>query len=224
VRVSGLCVASVALGVSILTSPTLARADADIDTYSTIAPTGSARSSDENPPPALSSSPASQQSTTPLALRPSQPTVALRLSDESSNSSLGWKLVALMLVIGAVVYGLRRRTAPRPTSTDLVIARRASLGLRSELIVVNVDGQRLLLGVTPHSIHTLAVLDSADESPSPVSAATAEPFARESPLEAMLDSTEDVRPNDRPVKRSARPKDDQIPGQARGLASLRRRR
>ena len=137
---------------------------------------------------------------------------------------MGWKLVALTLVGGSVVYGLRRRTAPRSASTDLVIARRASLGFRSELIVVNVDGQRLLLGVTPHSIQTLAALDSVDESRSPVSAATAEPPTRGSPFEEMLDATENAHANDHPVKRSARPKDDQIPGQARGLASLRRRR
>ena len=59
-----------------------------------------------------------------------------------------------------------RRPQANPASHDLTIVSRTSIGVRSELLIVNVDGQRLLIGVTAGSIQRLATL------PDPLDAVT----------------------------------------------------
>ncbi|HSY20919.1 MAG TPA: flagellar biosynthetic protein FliO [Polyangiaceae bacterium] len=100
---------------------------------------------------------------TPLALRPNKP---LELAHEPPPSSMGWKLVALAAILGGAVFYARKKMWVKPTEDgQLTIVRRATVGFRSELLVVNVEGQRLLLGVTPNSIQSLAVLDADESSP-----------------------------------------------------------
>jgi len=100
---------------------------------------------------------------TPLALRPNKP---LELAHEPPPSSMGWKLVALAAILGGVAFYARKKMWVKPTEDgQLTIVRRATVGFRSELLVVNVEGQRLLLGVTPNSIQSLAVLDADEPSP-----------------------------------------------------------
>ncbi len=99
---------------------------------------------------------------TPLSLRPTR---ATPLSEEPSQPGLGWKLVALLLAGGIGLWSWRRsaRRAPVEATHALRILRRLPIGVRSELIMVDVDGQRLLLGVTPNAIQNLfiAPLDDA---------------------------------------------------------------
>jgi flagellar protein FliO/FliZ len=100
---------------------------------------------------------------TPLALRPNKP---LELAHEPPPSSMGWKLVALAAILGGAAFYARKKMWVKPTEDgQLTIVRRATVGFRSELLVVNVEGQRLLLGVTPNSIQSLAVLDADESSP-----------------------------------------------------------
>jgi flagellar protein FliO/FliZ len=172
-------------------------------------------------PPMLAASPAA--TTTPLAIRPK----AIALAPDSSDSGLGWKIVAFLALVGGGAYYLRKRFRPAGVADDgrLTIVRRASIGIRSELLVVNVEGQRLLIGVTPNSIQSLAILDAdepeqlraADPRPSPGATTVGERFA------AMLQAA-DARPSattraDAPTAED----EDDMAGQARGLMALRRR-
>ncbi len=60
------------------------------------------------------------------------------------------------------------RSATPQIGSDMAVLRRTSLGMRSELLLVEIEGQRLLLGVTPHGSQTLYVLpDSQGKAPSP---------------------------------------------------------
>jgi flagellar biogenesis protein FliO len=109
------------------------------------------------------SAPGSAETGTPLVLRPSKP---LELAHEPPPSSMGWKLVALAAILGGAAYYARKKLWVKPAEDgQLTIVRRATVGFRSELLVVNVEGQRLLLGVTPNSIQSLAVLDAEEPSP-----------------------------------------------------------
>jgi hypothetical protein len=116
-------------------------------------------------------------------------------------------------------------------SVPLAILRRTPVGFRSELVVVDVEGQRFLLGVTPHSIQSLATLDSDSASEAPAMAPAASVGDK---FSAMLDSAErrsSARErNDPPassVGQAAVPTvqdDADVAGQARGLLALRGRR
>jgi flagellar protein FliO/FliZ len=112
----------------------------------------------QDPPRDTSGPPVS--SATPLALRPSRP---LELAQEPPHAGLGWKVVAVMALLGGTAFYLRKRVRPKRLGSEtLTIVRRASVGFRSELLIVNVEGQRLLIGVTPQSIQSLAVLDGEE--------------------------------------------------------------
>jgi flagellar protein FliO/FliZ len=222
VRFSRLCIAALTLAAGCLASP--AQALADAVPASSIASPGITTSLGDSPQSSPISSVVAPESATPLALRPNQPGVPLQLSDESSRLTLGWKLALVTLLLGCIAYFFRRRSRAHPANADLVIVRRTSIGLRSELLVVNVDGQRLLLGITPNSIHTLAVLDVADEPLSAPSAAAPEAPTPGPSFGAMHDAIEDVHSPDRTTKRSSSPNHGEVPGQARGLTFVRRRR
>ncbi|HEY4014503.1 MAG TPA: flagellar biosynthetic protein FliO [Polyangiaceae bacterium] len=188
------------------------------------------------PPPMLAADPVASATplpatpllATPLLVRPKP----IALAPESSDSGLGWKIVAFMAIVGGAAYYMRKRVRPSVLADDgrLTIVRRTSIGIRSELLVVNVEGQRLLIGVTPNSIQSLAILDA--DGPEPARAAdddlpagsgsttVGERFA------AMLQAA-DARPP--AASASARTEaalaEDEatMAGQARGLLALRRR-
>jgi flagellar protein FliO/FliZ len=181
-------------------------------------------------PSVFAAAPAAAEPGTPLALRPSKP---LELAKEPpSGGSLGWKIVAILLVLGGVALFARKRLQPVVISdARLNIVRRTGIGLRSELVIVDVDGQRLLLGVTPSSIQMLATLEGED-APGALAASlgsTDERFA------ALLDAAD--RRSSRPrveaasasqpardPREEAAPDPDEVAGQARGLLALRGRR
>jgi flagellar biogenesis protein FliO len=186
---------------------------------------------------------ATSDGTTPLALRPSK---ALQLSQEPQGPGLGWKVVSIVAILGGAAFYLRKRAAPkRLDDTGLTIVRRAAIGLRSELLVVNVEGQRLLLGVTPHSIQNLAILDGdvaapavPMEMPEEASSALGDRFAAMLKAADPRESGRGTDPTRRPdsSREAARPaaeairqdlpeaaREAALAGQARGLAGLRRR-
>lgn len=192
-------------------------------------------------PPQDTSSP-NADTATPLALRANKP---LELSREPEHTSLGWQVVAVVAIIGGAVFYMRKRVLPqRPDAGGLAIVRRTPIGLRCELLVVNVEGQRLLIGVTPHSIQSLAVLDGEEaeaisgETSNPVPTAVGDRFAAmlkaaeprddvrggaqarrsESGSEGARATADALRANPPEASREAA-----LAGQARGLAGLRRR-
>jgi flagellar biogenesis protein FliO len=184
--------------------------------------------------------PATADSATPLALRPTR---SLELAREPQHAGWGWKVMAVVVILGGAAFYIRKRVPKRPTDQGLTIVRRTQIGIRSELLIVNVEGQRLLIGVTPNSIQSLAVLDG-EELAAPSDLPDQEPSALGDRFAAMLKAAE---PRDVPraadvtrrqesgstgarsAPEVARPdlpeaaREAALAGQARGLVGLRRR-
>jgi flagellar biogenesis protein FliO len=167
-------------------------------------------------------------SATPLALRPGK---LLELARQPPRAGLGWRVLAFIAILGGAAFYARKLLQPaRVDDVRLTIVRRAPIGIRSELLVVHVEGQRLLIGVTPHAIQSLAVLDGDDAASlppeAPASAAdVALDAARSSVGErfaAMLQTADSRAPGNRHEGTSAAD-EAALAGQARGLLALRRR-
>lgn len=124
-----------------------------------------------SPTPAATPAPAEQaphaeapvESKTPLAARPTKP---LTLAPEPASTPWGYKVLAGFGVAAAAALWIRnkRRMTTKTTKRSRIdVLARQSVGVRSELLVVEVDGTRLFLGMTPNSIQTLSAL-TADEA------------------------------------------------------------
>ena len=134
--------------------------------------TASVCSADEAPTPAIAATAAAPIAAAPIAAAPlaTEPTATplqlrathpLELAQDPVSNYAAWKLAAALAVMAAGAYALKKHNDKnRPTETirSLQVLKKLSIGVRTELIVVDVDGQRLLLGVTPSSIQTLASL------------------------------------------------------------------
>jgi len=167
---------------------------------------------------------------TPLQVRASKP---LTLDSAPAGSNVGWKLLGMALVAGAGVWLWKRRPhrSLPAAAPQLAILRRTSLGVRSELILVELEGQRLLLGVTPNSIQNLYIVPTtyADEL-----AAEAEPTAFARRLVGAIEKHESERAEILPTPaasrrtkkaaKSSEPLAPEVEGQARGLLTLGERR
>jgi flagellar biogenesis protein FliO len=100
---------------------------------------------------------------TPLQVRPSAPLV---LEPAPAGPGFGWKVFALAIAAGGCGLWLWKKRASSPTDKrvpELRILGRTSAGPRCELLLIELEGQRLLLGVTPQSIQNLYII--ADASP-----------------------------------------------------------
>jgi flagellar biogenesis protein FliO len=109
------------------------------------------------PEDALKGLPKADDGHTPLGVRPSKP---LTLAPESTSSGIGWKLAFAAAAVGLGVWGMRKRNAQKRNAPKhaIDIVSRKALGVRSELLVVTIDDQTFLLGVTPTSIGMLTTL------------------------------------------------------------------
>lgn len=106
--------------------------------------------------------PAPASTGTPLAPRPTHVEKPL---PAPNFAGLAAKMGFALVVVGGGLYLYRRRMGkPMAVAPTLSIVARTSLSLRNELVVVEVDGQRLLLGVTPTSITRLTVLSETTAS------------------------------------------------------------
>jgi flagellar biogenesis protein FliO len=164
---------------------------------------------------------------TPLQVRPSKP---LALESSPKGASVGWKLLGMVLVAGAGFWLWKRRPSrPSPLVVpELAILRRTRLGVRSELVLVDLDGQRILLGVTPHSVQNLYIVPDAETDEPDVDIETS-PYARR--LAQLIEPGEEIRSEAPPgpvppagLKRSRKvtkpvsdPGNAPVEGQARGL-------
>lgn len=166
----------------------------------------------------------------------------IALAPPASHPGGGWIALATLAAAGVGAWSWRKtRTQARASeSSRLRVVTRATIGSRSELVIVDAGGQRLLLGVAPGGITTLATLDDLDEpareaAPSPAAAPRGEPRRPETRppeslrarLDAMIDSAADapvLRKERVHAARSAPADDFAIEGQARGLLSLGRGR
>lgn len=105
----------------------------------------------------------------PLSLRKS-PDQPLAMSSAPPSDGLWFKLGLCCLIVGGAVWLLRKRglLAPPAKAQAMTILGRTSIGVRSELLLVEVEGQKLVLGVTPSTVSRLAVLPIDGDAPSTV--------------------------------------------------------
>ena len=175
-----------------------------------------------------------------------RPNRALNLAPASSGRE-DWKLIVGVggLAVGIFIWKRRSDAASSSSGPELKIVRRAPLQHHGELLVVEVGGQRMLLGATSNSVQHLATLEGADESAvehaissvpavalatPPSTVAPPEPARDESAarFEAMLAAARSVPERDtlrtpprRPtLPREAPPSEDEVEEQVRGLVSL----
>lgn len=151
---------------------------------------------------------------TELTLRPSKP---LELAPPQSSTSTGTKLLFAACAIGAVVFWFKRKGQPgAKTAPRLRVAARAQLGLRNEIVVVEVDGETFLLGVGPAGVQRIADLGTPHEAP-------AEEPAREkdSAIEDRFERL--LGPRETPRRTETR-ETPHVAGQAEGLLALARGR
>jgi flagellar biogenesis protein FliO len=111
-------------------------------------------------PPVAAPAPvaAAKEPEAPLALRPPAP---LTLAAEPPSTPWGYKALfgAAILAAGFIVWKKRRALAADPkAATPVRVLGKTTMGLRGELALVEVGGMRLLVGITPSSMQTLAVL------------------------------------------------------------------
>lgn len=97
-----------------------------------------------------------------LPLRPNKP-LSMAPAESSGASGL-WKLALAGVLAAGGVWLYKRRAknmagaAPAP---KIRVVTRTQLAMRSELVVVEVDGATMLLGVTPHAIQLVTTLGDA---------------------------------------------------------------
>ena len=134
-------------------TPSTAGMDAEIP-----APPATAKATDKPP-----------TGTTPLNLRPTKKPATLKKEPKESN--WWYKGIFLFIAVAGGVLILRKRGGrfklPQSIVPQLKVVARTSLGVRSELVVAEIDGMRILLGVTPNGISRIENLGAArdeDES------------------------------------------------------------
>ncbi len=182
----------------------------------------------EAAPPAT---PAAPTVTTPLNLR-GEGTAAAPGSAPSSGTPWAIPLVLLAgLAAGGVFLAKRRpdllnalRSQAGIPATgwngSLTVLRRTGLGMRNELVVVELNGQVMLLGVTPGSIQSLAVLPEEELTHEESAPAKEENNGLGERFAAILDAARtQPRKADRAEKRPT--EDLGVEEQARGLLGLR---
>lgn len=187
--------------------------------------TASAALADEPVP-----TPAPATSSTPLQTRPSK---RLELAPQNEGTPVGYKLLAGVVVLaGAVVYAKKKKggvTKDKARKSAIDLLARHSVGVRSELLVVDVEGTRLLVGMTPGSMSTLAVLQTPEgvvgeesplmgeekyfETPTPAPASVKVEDALEGRVRSLLEARKKPPAHAPPPASQA----SRVPGQAKGL-------
>lgn len=116
-----------------------------------------------DPAPAASAAPAPAPAALPM--RDSKP---LTLAQPPASTSWPYKLAfGALIVVGGVVAWKKKRGGgaigkPAAREATLRVAARAPLGMRAEVAVIEVDGMRVLVGVTGTNVQALAVLPDDD--------------------------------------------------------------
>ncbi len=72
------------------------------------------------------------------------------------------RLLVVILLLGAVAIALKMRNRGTTTTKSMKITSRAAVSRGAVLLVVEVDGRRLLIGAAPNQINLITELDSAD--------------------------------------------------------------
>jgi flagellar biogenesis protein FliO len=166
-----------------------------------------------------------------LPLRPNKP---LSLEPAHSSTGAAGKLALFAIVVagGLWIWKQRAKKGPKAEEAELRVIRRTTIGVRSELILLELEGQKLLIGVTPSSMQTLYLLP--DTSQDEAAASEVAPERRiANLLESRIAPREELRETVRELAResgktklvsaksSSQDDDDPIfEGQAAGLRAL----
>lgn len=75
-------------------------------------------------------------------------------------------LTVVLALIGALAWLLRRSTTARRAGKGLAIETALSLGERRSLVIVAVEGRRLLVGLAPNTVSLVTELQPASAAPS----------------------------------------------------------
>ncbi|MFZ5894312.1 MAG: flagellar biosynthetic protein FliO [Myxococcota bacterium] len=140
------------------------------------------------PPPAVSApvaaqpapAPASSSSRGYLRQQASKKPVASAPTTSPLRIALMGGLVA-GLAVWALLKRRRQQTVARATRSDLEIVSTARVGNKAQVVVVNVGGRKVLLGVTDSEVSRLAWLDGELEG----DGAATEPFEEPSPFASV---------------------------------------
>ncbi len=115
--------------------------------------------------PALAAPATAPAAATPLAPRATKP---LTLVPKEESTPFGYKLLAGLGIAAAAGLWLHKKKKDaaggekkKPTARIEILSRK-SVGVRNELLVIDVEGTRLLVGMTPGAMQTLAVLEQPD--------------------------------------------------------------
>jgi flagellar protein FliO/FliZ len=167
------------------------------------------------PAPAPAAEPA------PLQLRPEHQTAFSSSSAPATSSSSLPNWILGLLGMGGLAFvafkkNKDKKNATRPAPT-LKVRARAAMGARSSVVVVEVEGQALVLGVTPHTISLLTTLDGAPEAadeeleaPTPVRAKVEAPaMDPRDRLAALLDHPSLATPSARRALAEAKPEPEE---------------
>jgi flagellar protein FliO/FliZ len=112
---------------------------------------------------------------TPLNVRPSHP---VTYAADPVGAGFGWKLGLLGLALAGGWFLWKRRAPVGSVAAPKIrIVARQAVGVRSEILIVEIEGDRLLLGVTPQSIARIGDLPPAE----PEAEASVEPDPRARP-------------------------------------------
>ncbi|MEZ4440229.1 MAG: flagellar biosynthetic protein FliO [Polyangiaceae bacterium] len=129
---------------------------------------------------------------TPLKLRQEAPALANEPPREAGvHFGYGALLLGALGLGGGIAYLRRRRGQPLLPTPAMRVVSRQSLGPKSALVLVEVDDQRLLLGVTSGSIRTLHHWGTVGETEAldevtPADATLDEGWFGDEPTEAMI--------------------------------------
>jgi flagellar biogenesis protein FliO len=159
----------------------------------------------------------------------------LSLEPAPSGPGAVWKLAGFAVLAAGGYWAWKQRAKKNGTlgeQAQLHILRRTAIGVRSELVLLELEGQKLLIGVTPSSMQTLYLLpeNASDELAVDAPAPEAVPDGvSERRLARLLESRLGHREETREAVRApvvALPQEDDsiFEGQASGLRNLGARR
>lgn len=103
-------------------------------------------------------------------------------ADATSGTGLGDMVMGLMAVLGLIVLlawvGKRLNVNGVTANQSLKLQSVLSLGTKEKIAIINVEGKRLLVGITPHSINVLSELDKGSGDSTETTVETL-PFAQQ---------------------------------------------
>lgn len=150
----------------------------------------------------------------PLGTRPTPK--ALQLAPESSGTPFGYKLIAGLVLAAGAFFWIKKRKGNLLGGTKAsdakkaIVVTRTSVGVRSDLLVVEVDGTRLLVGMTPNAIQTLAVLATPPDAEEMLADPEVEKKFTSARAALGIDDEDEVELTSRPSRAPASPIVDRV--------------